>query len=99
MTLNILIGSIYIPCNYATLKLLSDLNKLIELANKYDGFVLGGDLNSRIPAWGDTKENSNRKILINWLLGNSLDAICICDSPPSYPNGCSFLDHFLLRSY
>uniref|UniRef100_A0A1I8Q7G5 Endonuclease/exonuclease/phosphatase domain-containing protein n=1 Tax=Stomoxys calcitrans TaxID=35570 RepID=A0A1I8Q7G5_STOCA len=92
----IIIGSIYIPCNYAAQRLQADLDRLLDLLSRYDGFILGGDLNSKILSWGDSTENSNGKVLQAWLLDHALDVVRLCDSSPSYPNGPSFLDHFLV---
>lgn len=94
-----LIGSIYIPCNYPAQKIVSDLNKILQICGNFDGFILGGDLNSKYPSWGDSSENSNGKTLQKWLEDNSLDVVRVCDSTPSYPNGPSFLDHFLLSPH
>lgn len=94
-----LIGSLYVQCNYPAQKLEADLSKLIQLCKSFDGFILGGDLNSKSPVWGDHLENSNGKILRNWLEDNSLDVVRICDSSPSYPNGLSYLDHFLVSPH
>lgn len=94
-----LIGSIYVQCNYQTHKFESDLLKLIQLCRNFDGFILGGDLNSKSPVWGDTLENMNGKTMRKWLEDNMLDVTRICDSSPSFPNGSSFLDHFLISPH
>lgn len=94
-----LFGSIYIPCNMATADLNDSLNKLLQLTIGFDGFLFGGDLNAKNASWGDVLENGNGKILFNWLQDNSMDVIRICDSAPSYPNGSSYLDHFLLSPH
>lgn len=91
-----LIGSIYIPCNFAASKIYTGLDKILQIAGTFDGFIMGGDLNARNPNWGDPLENCNGKILHNWLLDHCLDVVRICDNTPSYPNGPSYLDHFLL---
>lgn len=91
-----LIGSIYFPCNFSTAYLFNGLSIILNSATTYDGFILGGDLNGKHPVWGDHYENSNGKILNNWLLDNTLDVTRICHNTPSFPNGSSFLDHFLI---
>lgn len=92
----ILVGSIYIPCSYAVQRLQSDLDRLLDLLARFDGFIVGGDLNARSLSWGDSSENLNGKTLQAWLLDHALDVVRLCDSSPSYPNGPSFLDHFLV---
>ncbi|XP_075170254.1 uncharacterized protein LOC142242573 [Haematobia irritans] len=93
-----LFGSVYIPCNHPTQTLESDLDKLLQFCKTFDAFVLGGDLNSKDTSWGDSNENSNGRTLHSWLGSNLLDIIRICDRAPSYPNGSSFLDHFLVST-
>lgn len=94
-----LIGSIYVQCNYPPHKFEADLAKLLQLCGNFDGFILGGDLNSRSPVWGDNMENINGKSLRGWLEDNSLEVDRLCDAEPSYPNGPSFLDHFLMSPH
>ena len=94
-----LIGSIYIPCNYASSSLSDGLSKILDMASRFDGFIMGGDLNAKNPVWGDLIENGNGKVLQSWLLDNALDVVRLCDGTPSYPNGSSFLDHFLLSPH
>lgn len=91
-----LIGSIYIPCNFSMTKIYEGLNNILRAAEDYDGFILGGDLNAKNPAWGDSTENTNGKVLHNWIQDNILEVGRVCDTAPSYPNGASFLDHFLV---
>lgn len=98
-TKSLLIGSIYIPTNCPSVTLSDGLNKILNLAKSYDAFIFGGDLNAKNPVWGDTLENSNGKILYTWLQDNSVDVARKCDSSPSYPNGSSFLDHFLISPH
>lgn len=94
-----LIGSIYISCNHSTTNLYAGLSKILDTASSFDGFILGGDLNAKNQVWGDLADNSNGKILQKWLMDHNLDVIRICDKKPSYPNGSSFLDHFLLSPH
>lgn len=91
-----LVGSIYLPCNMASTDLLEGLNKLLRSTEDYDGFIFGGDFNSKNVTWGDNMDNCNGKIFYEWLQDNTLEVTRICDSTPSYPNGSSFLDHFLI---
>ncbi|KAI8122795.1 hypothetical protein CVS40_6396 [Lucilia cuprina] len=79
----ILVGSIYIPCNISTSRLNDGLDKLLQTAGNFDGFILGGDLNARHPNWGDPLENCNGRVLNNWLLDHFLDVSRICDAGPS----------------
>ncbi|XP_058976123.1 uncharacterized protein LOC101890983 isoform X1 [Musca domestica] len=94
-----LLGSVYIPCSYPVQRLDLDLNTLLQLSSNFDGFIFGGDLNSKSPTWGDSYENSNGRVLRSWLSDNSMDVIRICDTSPSYPSGTSYLDHFLLSNH
>lgn len=96
ITKKYLLGSIYIPCVIASQELNDSLNQILHLANNFDGFMFGGDLNAKSPNWGDIAENANGKALHDWLQNNCLDVTRICDKSPSFPNGSSFLDHFLL---
>lgn len=94
-----LLGSVYIPCSYPVQRLDLDLNTLLQLSSNFDGFIFGGDLNSKSPTWGDSYENSNGRVLWSWLSDNTMDVIRICDTSPSYPSGTSYLDHFLLSNH
>lgn len=93
-----LLGSLYFPCNYSSSSLVRGLNKMLNTAVNFDGFIFGGDLNAKNRTWGDAIDNCNGKILLTWLLDNSMDVIRVCDSAPSFPNGSSFLDHYLLST-
>lgn len=93
-----LIGSIYIPTNFSATAMNDGLDKILRVASSFHGFILGGDLNAKNPLWGDNTENSNGKNLNNWLQDNTLDVARLCDTSPSYPNGSSYLDHFLVSS-
>lgn len=79
----ILAGSIYVPCNYTTQLLLVDLDKLLEFTGRFDGFIIGGDLNAGNHAWSDSLEKMNGKNL-NWLVNNSIYVVLICDATPSF---------------
>ena len=92
-----LIGSLYFPCNYGP-RLQVDLDKILHIANNFDGFVFGGDLNAKNSVWGDFTDNCNGKVLNDWLQDHSYDVVRLCDNGPSFPLGSSFLDHFLIDS-
>lgn len=92
----ILFGSVYIPCNHNGNKIYDSLSKIVNFCGNFDGFVVGGDLNSKNPAWGDLVENGNGKTLYKWLQDHPIDVVRLCDSSPSFPNGSSYLDHFLV---
>lgn len=94
-----LIGSIYIPTNLSSSTMIDGLNKIMLAAGSFDGVILGGDLNAKNPTWGDTVENGNGRNLHKWLQDNSLDVARLCDTNPSYPNGSSFLDHYLVSTH
>lgn len=51
-------------------------------------------MNSRNVTWGDSFTNVNGKGLQKWIDDNTL--VRLCSSVPSFPNGNSFLDHFLI---
>lgn len=91
-----LIGSLYIPCSMAISNINEGLGKVLLATEDFDGFIIGGDFNSKNVAWGDTMDNCNGKVFHNWLQNNALEVTRICDITPSYPNGASFLDHFIL---
>lgn len=92
----VLLGSVYIPCNFPTADIQNGLNKILNTAKDFDGFVIGGDLNAKNTSWGDLVDNYNGKALYNWLQDHILEVRQISDSSPSFPNGSSFLDHFLI---
>lgn len=94
-----IVGSIYIPCTYPSNRLETDLNKLRDVLLNSNGFILGDDFNSKSPVLGDSLENTNGRIFKKWVEDNIMDIKPICDVHPSYPNGSSFLDHFLLSSH
>ncbi|KAI8122725.1 RNA-directed DNA polymerase from mobile element jockey [Lucilia cuprina] len=95
----ILIGSVYIPTNLSRESLSGGLNVILETASRFDGLILGGDFNAKNTSWGDHSENMNGKTLYNWLQDHTLEVTRLCDIRPSYPNGDSFLDHFLLSAH
>lgn len=92
----IMFGSIYIPCNFPTSDIYDGLDKILNFSRNFDSFVLGGDLNAKSPAWRDQTDNPNGRVLNSWLLDHTLDVLRISDSSPSFPNGSSYLDHFLI---
>lgn len=95
----LLIGSIYIPTNFSASAFIDGLDKILRVGSAFHGVILGGDLNAKNPLWGDNSENSNGKNLNKWLQDNSLDVARLCDTGPSYPNGSSYLDHFVVSSH
>lgn len=90
-----LLGSLYVPCNFPSSQLYDSLNKCLQMAANFDGFLYGGDFNSKNIAWGDSFDNCNGKTFFSWLMDNSTETVRICDMTPSFPNGSSFLDHFI----
>ena len=76
-----LIGSLYFPCNYGP-RLQVDLDKILHIANNFDGFVFGGDLNAKNSVWGDFTDNCNGKVLNDWLQDHSYDVVRLCDNGP-----------------
>lgn len=90
------LGSIYIPCNFPSQNIEKDLNTICQLLENYDGSIIGGDLDSKNPDWGDSCENSNGRLVKKWLDNNSMDVLRLCDSTPSFPSRLSYLDHFLI---
>lgn len=94
----ILVGSVYIPCEFGGMRVYSGLSKLLSAASGFDGMLIGGDLNAKNPAWGDHLANGNGRALLNWLQDHTLEVTRLSDSRPSYPNSSSYLDHFLVSS-
>lgn len=94
-----LLGSVYVQCIYSPQQLEADLNTILRSCQSFDGFILGGDFNAKCTSWGDIQDNVNGKALKKWLDANILDVLRICDSHPSYPNGPSYLDHFLISAH
>lgn len=92
----ILFGSIYIPCNYPTAAIVNGLNKILDTSKNFDGFIIGGDLNAKNGVWGDLAENSNGRVIRSWLQDHIVEVNRLSDNTPSFPNGSSFLDHFLI---
>ncbi|KAI8122414.1 RNA-directed DNA polymerase from mobile element jockey [Lucilia cuprina] len=97
-TRKILVGSLYVKCNTTANNLRNSLDKILLVANGFDLFLLGGDLNSKNQAWGDSTGNQNGNILQNWLEVHSLDITRICHNNPSFPSANSFLDHYLIST-
>lgn len=95
---NFLFGSIYLPCNFNQSQIYNGLSILASLHQSYDGVFFGGDFNAKNIVWGDSSNNSNGVVFFNWLQHYSLDFVRICNTFPSFPNGSSFLDHFLLST-
>lgn len=93
-----LFGSIYIPCNFNQLKIYNGLSVLARYFEKFDGIFIGGDFNAKNISWGDNINNSNGNIFFNWLQHYCTHFVRICNTFPSFPNGSSFLDHFLISS-
>lgn len=91
-----LFGSVYIPVNCQARILNNGLQRLGDFAQGFDGTFIGGDFNSRHSSWGDSAHNANGNIFFNFLQTNPLYFVRICDSMPTFPNGTSFLDHFLI---
>lgn len=94
----ILIGSIYFPCNSSEDYLFEGLSSIYHSSLDYNGVILGGDLNSKHTTWGDSTNNVNGCYLFRWLQQFSLEFVRISDHVPSFPNGNSFLDHFIVSS-
>lgn len=93
-----LVGSVYMPTSLNRDALLDGLDKILESADGFDGLIIGGDLNAKNPSWGDQSENINGKYLHEWIQTHSQEITRLCDTNPTYPNGSSFLDHFLVTN-
>lgn len=94
----ILIGSIYIPCNLNPSQFENGLTNIANFSRTFDALIIGGDFNSKNISWGDNFNNLNGNTFSNWLNIYSHSFVRLCNDFPSFPNGCSFLDHFLLSS-
>lgn len=42
-----------------------DINKILSLSNNV---IIGGDINAKHQAWGNTRRNKSGKILLNFIL-------------------------------
>lgn len=98
MEKNVLFGTVYIPCNCDQNLFYDGLSKIFSFSQNFDGVIMGGDFNAKHVSWGDGLNNLNGNTFYRWLQQNSLHFTRLSDSAPSYPNGHSFLDHFLLSS-
>lgn len=94
----ILCGSVYFNCNSNRQNIAVGLSSILNFSNRYDGFILGGDLNAKHISWGDATNNFNGEVLSTWLQNESISATRICDSYPTYPGGSSHLDHFIVSN-
>lgn len=93
----IIIISLYIPCRIDLAALQDGLSKLENLISKYEGFIIGGDLNARNIIWnntGDKITNQNGKYLQNWLNDNT-HVTRLSTSDNTYRDKTK-LDHFLV---
>ncbi|KAI8127396.1 hypothetical protein CVS40_3143 [Lucilia cuprina] len=93
-----LLGSVYIPCNFPAADTIASLDIIRHFSSSYDGTIIGGDLNAKNTSWGDGLTNLNGRSLSEWLGDSGAQFKRICDVNPSFPNGSSFLDHFLKPS-
>ena len=96
---NLLIMSIYLPSNISSSCFLSNFNTIATFSEQYSGAILGGDLNAKNVLWGDNRNNSNGTQLSNWILNSTSNFSRISSNLPTYPNGNSFLDHFIISSH
>lgn len=94
----LLIGSIYLPCNSPSGDIYEGLVKIANFASDYDFVIIGSDFNSKHCSWGDAINNSNGNVFYRWLTEFGTDFVRVCDRGPSFPGGSSYLDHFLLSS-
>ena len=90
---DIIIGSLYIPCDIHSEQMRADMRKLEEIIEERDFCVLGGDLNARHLSW-DTENNRNGPRLRKWL--DTPNQLYQLMSPPVPTRGESKLDHFLV---
>ena len=90
---DLLIGSLYIPCQSSRRSLEDDFKKLETISQLGVTCILGGDLNSRHTDW-DTIDNTTGKALRGWLNRGDSDLLRISPPEPTYMD--SKLDHFLV---
>lgn len=93
-----LFGSVYVPSNFPRSDLIRSLDAIKTYSMNYEGVFVGGDFNSKSIDWGDSMDNINGNNLKEWLQYSFHDFTRICDRSPSFPNGSSYLDHFLISS-
>lgn len=96
---NFLLGSVYIPSSSPVSALTSELNRIDQLANGFDGVIIGGDLNARSPNWKDHSYNINGKTFEAWLQNFNPSLTMVSSDTPTFPRGPSFLDHFLISNH
>lgn len=94
----ILLGSVYIPGNSSQSQILSSLSSLGNYSGGFDFTFIGGDFNARHISWGDSMNNSNGNCFYDFLQVNPHFFTRISSSCPTFPNGSSYLDHFLFCS-
>lgn len=94
----ILCGSIYFRSNCNRQIIGGGLSLILDFSSRYDGLILGGDLNAKHSSWGDTVNNFNGEVLETWLHNESISVTRICDVFPTYPGGSSHLDHFIVSN-
>ena len=95
----LLLGSVYFPTNTPPAQFTSELNAIEALSNRFDGSIIGGDLNARSTNWGDHTHNLNGKTLESWLQNFNPSLANFTSDTPTFPRGPSFLDHFLISSH
>lgn len=69
---------------------------ICQLPENYDDFIIGEDLNSKKKLIVETVAKIPMRVVNKWLDNNSMDVTSLCDSTPSYPNGFSYFEHFLI---
>lgn len=94
-----MIGSIYVLTNSPGDSMCSGLNIILETANSFFDLILGGDFNAKNTSWGDLSDNINGKHFLKLVQDHCFEITRISHHKPSYPNGNSFLDHFLLSAH
>lgn len=95
---NLALVSIYVHCNSGSL-LPAAMDELFESINQFDYIILGGDLNSRHPLWGDPVSNNNGIHLSRWYLDNRfLDFDLVAPLGPTRPSSGSHIDFFVISS-
>lgn len=94
----ILLGSIYIPGNSSHTQINSSLTCLGNYSRGFDFTFVGGDFNAKHVSWGDSINNSNGTCFYDFLQQHPYMFTKISSTEPTFPNGSSFLDHFIVNS-
>jgi len=94
--INIVFGVVYHTESISSNIRLNDLEKIKNLVgSRY--YIIGGDFNARHTLWHCNTTSRNGQTLLNWALDMENCRI-LTSKDPTFPNGPSYLDLFLIHS-